>query len=419
MLKVTFFALLFFVCIAPYAQIPTKLKINLDQTYGGTFSDFLDSVEYIPLETSKESLFGQITNLIVTDSSFVVTDNDTKSVLFFSKTGKFLRRISKNGVLTPFTASFNRQQNRIEIPFINYQGSKLVIDCYTLSGDIVDRGTTVKANDLDAINNIYNKVNSIIVSENCYWVRNKIPDFKSFQEFYYFSLYKNSVKVKSAIRSDSLNRYSLYRLTKECASFKLPILHSDCFYYSTPLEHKVYKVPLIDGDPELCFQFIFPAKFGIDGNLLTIADKKQLDNILSKKWYTEKTVLGVENILYAKDYVIFKTMTGHLGTYSTNGSITARNFLYQFENNKLVSFEKISPDVTTYFLPFCSPNIISNEGFSFDHDFLYTHISSLNMFASDAANRAKKPVYPVALEKFFKTQNSRSNPVIVRMKLRK
>jgi hypothetical protein len=261
-------------------------------------------------------------------------------------------------------------------------------------------------------------VNSIMIDENSYWLKNRIPDFDPSNNFYFFSKYKNKVKVRSAIPFDSLNHYSLYRLTKESSSRKLPLVYNNNFYFSTPIEHKVYKIPLLNGEPELLFQVIFPAKFGVNSKLLNVYNQKQIDSVVNKKWYTEKTVLILENIIYDKDRVLFKTNTGSLGLYTMDGSITTRNFLYNFQNNKLIAFEKINPDASTYFLPFSNPAIISFEGFYHKNNYLYTHVSSLEMFAAHVATKSKTPQYSAILQNYFKTENRKSNPVIVRMKLK-
>ena len=74
-----------------YSQTVQKIRINPDQAYGGPVSDYFENIEYIPLETTKESLFGDVSEMVVTHDSYVIFDWDTKSVLFFKKEdGKFL-----------------------------------------------------------------------------------------------------------------------------------------------------------------------------------------------------------------------------------------------------------------------------------------------------------------------------------------
>jgi len=57
------------------AQSPQKIRIIPKQAYGGPVSEYFNKIEYIPLETSKESLFGDINNLTITDDSYIISDN--------------------------------------------------------------------------------------------------------------------------------------------------------------------------------------------------------------------------------------------------------------------------------------------------------------------------------------------------------
>lgn len=59
------------VSFTAYAQQVRKLRIDPKQAYGGHVSEYCEDVEYIPLETTKESLFGNINSLIITDTSLL------------------------------------------------------------------------------------------------------------------------------------------------------------------------------------------------------------------------------------------------------------------------------------------------------------------------------------------------------------
>lgn len=388
-----------------------KVRIDLDRAYGGAFSDHLDSIEYIPLENTKESEFGEVSNLIITDVGFVITDVDTRSVLFFSTSGKFLRRISKSGTLRVSGALYDPTKNEVNIAFENAEHNKLVVEGYSLTGDFIAT-VNLGSNSVDFIQN------SIIIDENNYWLRNRISEFDSKSTHYFFSQYKNNEKTKSAVPFDNLNRYGFYRLNNEIGYARSPIVQDNNFYFSTPIEHKLYRISAIDGGSEPLFQIIFPAKFAMNNSLLMITDKKKMDSVVNKNWFAEKTVLGLENIIYDKNKMIFKARMGYVGYFASDGSVTARNFLYRFQDNFLIAFEKIYPDASTYFLPFNTPRIISYEGFYFNRNYLYTHISSLDMFAANVATKSKNPKYPSVLQDYFKTQNRKSNPVIVRMRLK-
>jgi len=390
-------------------QLP-KLKINLDQAYGGAFSDYLDSIEYIPLETTEGSLFGDISELIITDSSFVVTDIDTRSILFFSLSGKFIKRISKRGTLLVTVAVHDVHKNKIAIVFQNASRTKKEIGIFSLLGDFI-KTSTLKDNEADFYRN------SIIIDENNYWLKNPLLEFDPVSNFHFLQ-YRNNVKVKSVIPMDSLNRYSLHRLIKRISPQNRPMVYSNNFYFSTPLEHKVYKVSTLTGEAEPLFQLVFPASLGINNKLLAISEKKQIDSIVNTKWFTETTVLSLENIFCDDNKIMFKTRTGSFGFYGPDGKVVARNFLYKFQDGRLIAFERVRPDSSTYFLPFSDASLISFEGFHYSKECMYTYISSLQMFSAYQATKEKNPQYPPVLQSYFKTQNRKSNPVIVRMKLK-
>lgn len=395
-----------------YAQELPKLRIDLDRAYGGKFSDYLDSIEYIPLENSKEAQFGQVTNLIITDSSFVITDVDTRSVLFFSRKGKLIKRISSHAGLKASGAVHDIKKNEINIAFENEGHTKVIVQGYSLVGNFKAE-LKLSKKDVDFIHN------SIIVNENTYWIRERPAKFNENTDSHFFSQYVKNVKLNSAVPFDHLNRYSFYKLNQEIGKSNRPVIHTGKFYFSTPIDHKIYEVSAEKGQSSPLFQVVFPAKFAINPKILTVEDRKKVDSIVKKQWFAEKTVLCLENVVYDGNKLMFKTRTGYLGYYASDGSRTARNFSYDFKKNLLVAFEKISPDSSTYFLPFNAPKVLSTEGFYFKKDQLYTHISSLDLFSAFAATKAKNAKYPAILSEYFKTQNRKSNPVIVQMKLKK
>lgn len=65
-----------------------------------SFSSFIDTIELIPLETTEDNLIGEITRIVFHDKKYYVrsTNSMQNGKLFvFDETGKFIRRIGKNG----------------------------------------------------------------------------------------------------------------------------------------------------------------------------------------------------------------------------------------------------------------------------------------------------------------------------------
>ncbi|RZK54342.1 MAG: 6-bladed beta-propeller [Pedobacter sp.] len=69
------------------------LRIDPQSARGAAVSQIFDEVKFIPLETTKESLFGNIAQLKVAGNKLIIYDYDTKAVLLFSNEGKFITKI--------------------------------------------------------------------------------------------------------------------------------------------------------------------------------------------------------------------------------------------------------------------------------------------------------------------------------------
>ncbi|WP_433900469.1 6-bladed beta-propeller [Sphingobacterium puteale] len=101
------------------------LKIQPDQLLSLRTSDFLDSVKFIPLETTPESEFAEISQIEIIDSLYLILDRMSNQILFFKKDGKFVRRISPKNrdIPVPYhsIAKFSLDPNRKILSFLDQQ----------------------------------------------------------------------------------------------------------------------------------------------------------------------------------------------------------------------------------------------------------------------------------------------------------
>jgi hypothetical protein len=75
-----FAALLLLITKLAGAQSAQTLYFDPASTIGAPVSRLFESVTYIPLETTRQSLFGQISQLVVTAQYFIVFDYDTQAL---------------------------------------------------------------------------------------------------------------------------------------------------------------------------------------------------------------------------------------------------------------------------------------------------------------------------------------------------
>lgn len=69
-------------------------KIDADSV---GYSMFADSVEYVDLEITNESMISRIGDIEITDSAIVVCDSRQGAVMLFDRIGNFSRRIGQRG----------------------------------------------------------------------------------------------------------------------------------------------------------------------------------------------------------------------------------------------------------------------------------------------------------------------------------
>lgn len=92
--------LLFFCNFVSFSQTtPIEIKFDLEKMETGHLglSDFVESIEYIPLETKDECVIGQGMVFDYDDTHIVVKYNETKAVYLFDRKGGFIRTIGRRG----------------------------------------------------------------------------------------------------------------------------------------------------------------------------------------------------------------------------------------------------------------------------------------------------------------------------------
>lgn len=122
------FLLFMFLSVLSFAQVKHTLRIDPDNARGGTTGEIFDSIRLIPLETKKESVFGVIEQMEVTDSLFIILDFQSKSILFFYRDGRFKNRIRVSGI-NKFINYFGiDEQNRKLYISNNFEKGPMVYD---------------------------------------------------------------------------------------------------------------------------------------------------------------------------------------------------------------------------------------------------------------------------------------------------
>ncbi|MDR1115438.1 MAG: 6-bladed beta-propeller [Tannerella sp.] len=71
-----------------------QLKFECDTI---RFSDMIDTIMYIPLQTNDKSIIGKISRIFFQQNKYYIFDAQQKKVVVFDETGKYISQLNKNG----------------------------------------------------------------------------------------------------------------------------------------------------------------------------------------------------------------------------------------------------------------------------------------------------------------------------------
>ena len=389
----------FILCSVISRAQPTTIRIDPANAQGGTASQFFDEVNYIPLETTKESLFGQIDQLAVTDKYFVVLDRfNTNSIFIFDRAGKFHAKIDGGDVNINYgksIISFNINAGTNQIEYCTR--SLRNIFCYNFEGLKMDEkpapfNSYVYFYFPDNVAAWYNySANSRMPDSIGYEIR-LTKNNRIYKEYFPYNMKSSNLTDGETPHTNHSNFY--------------PTAYDTSALFLRPYDYNVYELTLDTFAPK--FAFVLPLKITLPKGFASDAQyngkrRQILEN-------NKDLVYNIANTYLFGDNLFFEL-------YTSGGLRNQNSFVYNLKSGKLICVNHIVPDASNYFLPIAFSTEFANSNFlTTNGKCLYTAYSSLAMFQAKEATVDKKPSYPPGLEKYFKTENRKSNPVIVQLK---
>lgn len=379
------------------------LRIDPFESHGANASQIFDEVNYIPLETTKESLFGRIDQLEVTDKYFVVLDDNTNSILIFDKKGKFHAKIKGGDINTNYK---NRLGSFKIVP------SKNLIECHSMFA------TQIKTYDFEG-----KKVSEKKVDFN-FLDYHHFPDDSIAYYNYLFPMDNNKDSILNEIwlvkNNKEYQHFLPYNIKRVNLTSGEIMLSSDIkFFYSSgndtsvfflrPYDYTVYELTAHSLLPR--FNFILPLVNSLPKNFTT-------DPSYNGKHL--KTFMDNNNIVYNLGYTYLLNDNLFFKLIAYNGLEHNNSFIYNLKSGDLIGINHILPDSSTYYLPITDDGLggdflISNF-LTCDGKYIYTAYSSLILFNIKKSSEDKNINYPPILKSYFETETRKSNPVIVQLK---
>lgn len=392
--------------VAVIAQVPVdKIMIDPLNGAGGSASQIYSEVNYIPLETNKESLFGEIEQLAVTPEYFIVLDKTTDAILFFNKDGSYHHKISKFPFDKIFTIPPGFRQHKIRDFRVDTDKQQLqvksifendVLYLFDFEGKL--QGKLLLP---------YSTIDQFFLKDGTVFYRQQRPYSKDKTKGYQpydISFLKDSGTAQYLFPVN----FAYVNLPTEIGNaFPSFYGNADRCFYTPDLDNNVYELDASGITHQ--YHFVFPMQFSLPDNFAydsTYTNKRR--EFINKKDYITH-IIGFSRI---RNYLIFelKMLTGK--PESTDYVV-----LYSLTSKNTILLDRVSGDTSSYYLPVgLGRSNPLTKILAADEDSFYGSYSSVAFFYAKDAGTDKAPVYNTVLKNYFTTQSRKSNPVIIQLK---
>lgn len=395
-----------------------ELRIDPEAATGGTASQLFDAINYIPLETTRQSLINKIDQLVVTKEHFFILDELASAVFVFKKNGKFLCRINQFGNLKKSAKS----SFYINITY-DYGTDELVIETYAFN-----------KNGADCFLHYFKPDGTYIKSVQSYKNTNFHSQFACIGNHRFMFFMDIPYNAKEAALQSWRDSCTLFFLKSDTVLYKkyLPYgpdnhlrlaggrvyvgptqftsANGNVLYYKRD-NYTLYAVDT--GGIKETFKFIFPMAYSFPPGFFTDTIKWKDEDVPKNR--ESRVDFLKKNDLMIYDLAHFYKMNDYLIFSIRNLKYDRANWglVYNLKTGSLVSLYRAEPDTLNSFLP------IDNEIVAADDTYIYSTISS-NRFVSESevVRREKKAVFKPELEDYFQHRPPNSNPVIIQLKLK-
>ncbi|HMH35198.1 MAG TPA: 6-bladed beta-propeller [Puia sp.] len=377
-----------------FGQSVINLRVDPENARGGTASQVFSDVKFIPLETTKESLFGQIDQMEVTDSFFIVLDQQSRSILVFTREGKLHKRIKSPGPEKYFNYFALDRVAREIIASNNYADGLLI---YNYDGLFLRKEPCP-----EHVQSLFYLGNRSFVY-NIERISQAVPSNKSSYDLALSTGYNSITKY--------LNPYNPKCEDGEFNMMSNPINFSgvpgSCMF-SLPFSYSVYQ---LNDTGVLCrYNFILPLKYSLPSGFDTGCSfaNKRAEYVYHDPENIDK-INSIGRVFRSGDYILFTAISSHFKIGSD------WNYAYNTRSGNLISFSKVTPDSSSSHLPILA-SVFENIN-AIDGNNIFASCPSFRLLSFKGISD-RPIVYPDALKELFSTGNKTSNPIIILVQLK-
>ncbi|MBO9594437.1 MAG: 6-bladed beta-propeller [Niabella sp.] len=389
-----------------------------------TLSCIFEETEIIPLETTRQSTFGIISQLVVTNQYFIILDTDTDAVLFFNRQGKFI--IKYKNKPNRYRINFIQPDNDHHALLIFSQNRNYTLTAARLQGFLAKGPGALLSTRVMATRLYLNSLDSLYTETlppSTYLLTNPVAlGTGRFAFSFIRSDGKNTGTQDYALKmmnNGNITQQFFPYHTKtdsvfygpaayQCSFF--PTLNDSVFFISRPAQPCIYrltpgslteayqitgpKTEHASATPE-AFSFTAADRITISGITITSARSGRKDNLFLSNTNT------VNNFIDQKRFLFFNVRQA-MGYYNY--------YVFDKKEQMLYNRNKLKADSSCYPFPLQGPVL------AFDEKNIYQGLSPRALFNLKKSAGSTRLHYEKSLSRFYDTGKPENNPVILRLK---
>ncbi|MFZ4263255.1 6-bladed beta-propeller [Sphingobacterium sp. HJSM2_6] len=353
-----------------------KNRIILEQTRGGTVSENLTDLEYIPLKTQKGDVIDYIIQTVIIEDRIGILNNTGGFFYIFDNKGNQIKKIDKiEGYKPPnkerLVFSVETKNNQYVLNMNNFRAT------LDKDGNLLDTTSKRELKNIDQV---------LTLGKNDFFFLNPTNRNDSTRNF---ALKKNDSILVTYDNRDTISMMfsSGSPITK---------INDNLGFISYSLPYKVFE--LDSTGITRIHQFLFPFKNTVDTSEY-IAFRKWDDRFRNYMNTNRDKILGIGNAFPYKDNLILRL----------SGGFSRFCLAYNFNTKEILGLHRIMPDKSNDYL-----NFYDNNQMFVKDEFLYSFI------LPDAIRRAKSKceVERHSMRKEYADLEKFNNPILVRFKLK-
>lgn len=312
-----------------------ELNITPEKSISLKTQDFIDTVQFIPLETTKESEFSEVSQIECLPDRYIILDKSTSQILFFNKDGKFIAKISSDNSKLPVSyekiVDFTVDRYKKKVYFSDLYSTNVFE--FSLNGDFLN---VSKKSNLDyAV-----RENHHIHDQRIRYLSYKAPADNQGAP-YNLTVFKDDAILRTYLPFDTavIDRNDVYGAKNYFFE------SGDVLFFTMPYSEEVYRFDK-SGEISRAFHFTFPEQLRIPKDF-TKSEQYKGQRKRFLKDNGDKIYL-ITNFYQLNNNLVFRLIGGKYSDL----------FFYNLSNQSLISLKRFVSDSTTNYLPIIGESIL-------------------------------------------------------------